>query len=66
MVADDWLFQIPVTIFFMAVATMYISGINNCVVIDAFPCGKKVELMIRGETGTVLSATKGDIWKFIH
>ena len=50
----------------MAVATMYISGINNCVVIDAFPCGKKVELMIRGETGTVLSATKGDIWKFIH
>ena len=50
----------------MAVATVCISGINDWSVISAFVREKKAELMIRRETGTVLSAVKGDIWKFIH
>ena len=50
----------------MAVATVRNSGINDCRVISTFYVEKKAELMIQGETGAKLSATKGDIWKFIH
>ena len=48
----------------MAVATVCISGINDCAVISAFMREKgRTNDSIRREIGAVLSATKDDIMK---